>query len=67
MFQKVYTVDFLTHKTVKNKGELDSYYIEDTHPATIDKKDFALVQTEIKRRNELRGNMESGWTKYSGL
>lgn len=65
-FQKVYTIDFLTHKTVKNNGELESYYMENTHQAIIDKKDFALIQTEIKRRNELRGKTESGWTKYSG-
>lgn len=65
-FQKIYTIDFLTHKQVKNNGELESYYIENTHDPIISKEDFALVQAELKRRTELRGNTNTGWTKYSG-
>ncbi|MEN8907742.1 MAG: recombinase family protein, partial [Clostridiales bacterium] len=37
LLQKSYTADFLTKKRVKNKRELTQYYIENSHPAIIDK------------------------------
>lgn len=35
LLQKTITVDFLTHKRVKNKGEVQQYYVEDSHPPII--------------------------------
>ena len=44
LLQKTVVVDFLTHKAVKNNGIEESYYIENHHPAIIDKKTFNYVQ-----------------------
>ncbi|MBM7868699.1 hypothetical protein JOC70_000168 [Clostridium pascui] len=38
LLQKTYTVDFLTKKRVENNGEVPQYYVEESHPATIDKE-----------------------------
>lgn len=44
LLQKTVVVDFLTHKSVKNNGIEESYYIENHHPAIIDKNTFNYVQ-----------------------
>ncbi len=46
--QKTYTVDYLTKKKKKNNGELAQYYIENSHPAIIDRTTFELVQEELR-------------------
>ena len=51
LLQKHYTQDFLTKKQVKNKGEVEQYYVSDDHEAIIDKKTFDMVQLEIKNRD----------------
>ena len=33
--QKTYCADFLTKKMVKNVGQVQQYYVEDSHPAII--------------------------------
>lgn len=50
MFQKTYTVDFITKKRVDNKGEVPMYYVEESHPPIIDKEMWEAVQLEMKRR-----------------
>ncbi len=50
LLQKCYTPDFLTHKMVKNNGEVPQYYVEDHHEAIIDKATYKLVQEEKKNR-----------------
>ena len=50
LLQKTYTVDFLTKKRVQNNGELQQFYIEDSHPAIIDHDTWEAVQLEIERR-----------------
>ena len=50
MLQKTYTVDFLTKKRVDNNGEVPKYYVEESHPAIIDKEMWEVVQLEIERR-----------------
>lgn len=51
MFQKTYTVDYLTKKRVENTGELPSYYCENTHPKIIDRDIWECVQLEFHRRD----------------
>jgi len=53
LLQKTYIKDCLTHKLVKNKGELPQYYVENDHPAIIPKDLFYLVQGEKQRRKAL--------------
>ncbi|WP_245331584.1 recombinase family protein [Clostridium algifaecis] len=50
LLQKTYTVDFLTKKRVENNGEVPQYYVEESHPAIIDKEMWEAVQLEIERR-----------------
>lgn len=50
LLQKSYTVDFLTKKKVINKGEVPQYYVEESHPAIIDKDTWEAVQLEMERR-----------------
>lgn len=40
VLQKTYHENYLTKKSVKNKGEKDMYYVEDSHEPIIDKETF---------------------------
>ena len=53
-FQKTYNTCYLTKKRAKNNGELPQYYLENTHPAIIDKETWQLVQLEFKRQEEYK-------------
>lgn len=59
LLQKTYTADFLTHKQVRNAGEIQQYYVEDDHEAIIQPDEWEMVQAELKRRDSLKG-------KFSG-
>lgn len=63
ILQKYYTPDHLKKGTIRNNGKLDSYYIEDNHPAIISKEVWGAVQKEMKLRAEARGNV-SDQNKY---
>lgn len=52
LLQKQYVEDFLTHKAVKNNGEVPQYYVEGSHPAIIDPAEWAIAQLEFKRRQK---------------
>lgn len=54
LLQKSFTVDFLTKKMKPNEGEVPQYYIEDSHEAIIDPREFELVQAEMARRKGIR-------------
>ncbi len=51
LLQKVYTVDFLNKKVVKNTNVLPQYYVENSHPAIIDEETFDMVQAELAKRS----------------
>ena len=48
--QKTYCSDLLTHKRVKNTGQLPQHYITDHHAAIVDRDLFDRVQAEYARR-----------------
>ena len=48
--QKTVTVDFFTHKSVKNNGLETQYFIEGHHVPIIEKRDWLLVQQIRKER-----------------
>lgn len=50
LLQKVYTVDFLSKKKVKNDGQVPQYYVEDNHPAIIEPAVFDKVQIIMAAR-----------------
>ena len=53
LMQKTYCTDFLTKKMVKNTGQVQQYYVEDSHPAIIEPDEFDAIQLEIERRKSL--------------
>ena len=60
LLQKYYVPDFLTHRTVKNEGQLPQYYIEDAHDPIIPKEVFYQVQGELQRRSVHNGKIRFG-------
>jgi len=52
LLQKTYTVDFLTKKRAENTGQVPQYYVEESHPAIIDKDMWEAVQLEMERRRD---------------
>ncbi|MEC0179968.1 recombinase family protein [Paenibacillus peoriae] len=63
--QKTVTVDFLTHKRIKNKGQEQQYFIEDNHEPIVSKEIFEAVQKEKKRRSKLKGSVMGESKRYS--
>lgn len=53
LLQKRFTIDFLSHKTKANEGEVPQYCVQDSHPAIIPKEEWEMVQAEIYRRKHL--------------
>ena len=69
LLQKTYTVDCITHKSVKNNGERAKYLVTDAHDAIIDRDTYNLVQQELTRRASMRKKSEktvSQQGRYSG-
>ena len=58
LMQKTYTVDCLTHKTKKNEGEVEQYFISDHHPAIVDRGLWEKAQIRLDqiagRRRRIR-------------
>ena len=52
--QKTVTLDFSTHKSVRNEGLEPQYFIEDHHPPIIDKRDWLTAQEIRKERRNRR-------------
>ena len=50
LLQKTYTVDFLSKKRADNAGQVPQYYVEESHPAIIEKDMWEAVQLEMERR-----------------
>jgi len=65
LLQKTITVDFLTHKRIENKGQVQKYMINDNHPPIISKEIFDKVQDERESRALLKGNLVGDRHKYS--
>lgn len=53
LLQKYYIVDPIIKKEKKNTGELNQYYVENSHEAIISMEQFEAVQKEFERRNKL--------------
>ncbi len=60
LLQKTVTIDYLTHKSVKNNGHAPMYYIKNNHPPIIKRELFENVQHMIKTRHKDNTN-----TRYS--
>jgi len=64
LLQKTYTSDYLEHKVERNRGHLPQYYVENSHPAIIDKEEWEIVQAELMRREQI-GAAYSGNSIFS--
>lgn len=53
--EKYYIPDHLKKGTVRNKGEVDSYYMEDNHSAIVTREMWKQVQEKIERRGIAKG------------
>lgn len=49
LMQKTYTVDCLTHKTKKNEGEVEQYFIPDHHPAIVEREVWDKAQVRLEQ------------------
>jgi len=63
---KTYVEDCLTHEVRINKGERPMYYVENSHPAIIDRGIWNLVQEELTRRSAKRKVKHVGTTTQQG-
>ena len=54
LLQKTFVEDYLTHKTVKNTGQLPQYFVEDHHDPIVPKEVYFQVQGEIMRRKKVK-------------
>lgn len=53
--QKTVTIDFFTHKSVKNDGRETQYYVQDHHEPIIERKVWLAVQKLLKERRTHKG------------
>ena len=69
ILQKTFTLDLFSRQQVKNEGQRPKYYVENAHPAIIDRDTFQKVQEEMARRSSLRKTSSKAKTeqgKHSG-
>ena len=59
LLQKTFTPDFLTKKTVKNTGQVPSYYVEHSHAPIIDPDVYDMVQRMMEGRKRGRDRISS--------
>lgn len=68
ILQKRVTIDYLSHKSVKNTGQAPQYYITNNHEAIIPKEMFSIVQNLKKERSQQKnGSRFSNRYPLSGL
>ena len=66
ILQKTYVENCISKKVVKNTGQIPKYYIENNHPAIIERTVWNRVQEEIARRRGKRKVKEVGTTTEQG-
>ena len=65
LLQKIYTVDVLTKKRVKNNGIVPQYYVENNHEPIIPRDLYMQVQEEMARRTNIRSGKGEKKRVYS--
>lgn len=59
ILQKTYIDNYLEHTSKVNDGILPKYYVENSHPAIIEKEMWDQVQLEMERRDKLGAQYSS--------
>ena len=67
LLQKTFTDNYLEHTVVKNTGQIPQYYVENNHPAIIDREIWEQVQIELERRSKIGAKYSSSDTFASKL
>ena len=62
--QKTYSKDHISKKKCINRGEIDSYYIENNHPPIVSREIWDEAQRLIALRAKAKGNVEETKNKY---
>ncbi len=65
LMQKFYIDNFLTKKLVKNKGELQQYYVKDHHDPIVSEEVYDAVQKKLKHSSKKK--KQSGARDFSSL
>lgn len=66
--QKTVTLDFLTHKRVRNRDHQPKFLVKNNHPAIISEEDWNAVQQELKRRSKMLRDPDGKYSmRYSGI
>lgn len=62
LLQKTMIEDFLTHRLVRNKGQLPQYYVENAHPPIVPKAVFERAKDELwlRANHGKKGGMRFG-------
>lgn len=66
LLQKTFIADPISKKKKKNTGELTMYYVEDNHPAIIERAVFDRAQEEMARRSGKKKVSNVGTTTEQG-
>lgn len=66
LLNKTYISDCISKKVKKNNGERPMYYVENNHPAIIDKDTFNRAQEELARRTSKRKVKQVGTKTEQG-
>ncbi|WP_254908678.1 recombinase family protein [Clostridium tyrobutyricum] len=68
LLQKYFTPEGRRNQTILNRGEVQSYYISENHPAIISPEDWEKVQLRIKENAKKKGidyeNLEKYQNRY---
>ncbi|WP_040210868.1 recombinase family protein [Clostridium polynesiense] len=64
ILQKYYVPESRRKSSVRNKGEIQSYYIEDNHPAIVTREEWERVQQIMEKRKIQRRIGVDGVDKY---
>lgn len=64
---KTYKPDVLSKKRYKNEGQVERYYIENSHPGIVSRKEFDMVQAEMHKRKTESGCSDTNQGRYSSL
>jgi DNA invertase Pin-like site-specific DNA recombinase len=68
ILQKTYRDNHINKRKKRNRGEMDSFYIEDNHLPIVTKEVWGQVQPAMKNRAEAKGNYKGskkGQNRYS--
>ena len=66
ILQKSYTVDCITHERADNNGQKPKYYVQDAHPAIVDRDIYDRVKLELAKRRLDAKRGEKGKRRTNG-